>query len=141
MTQPNMIVKGDGSTAIATATTWTGSTVVETGQIIAKGSATDLELVTVLVSLAGTAAAGTAINVSLSGSTSSTFATSTTVSADKGSDTVSTATMTGHAHYAQLQYPYYRATYTPNGAATVTGTAVSVFVFSGVQDSLDNSDQ
>lgn len=140
MTQPNLVVKGDSSTAIATATTWSASSVVENGQIISKGTATDLELVTVLGSLAGTAAAGTAINITLSGSTSSTFATSTTVSADKGADNVSTATFTGHAHYAQLQYPYYRATYTPNGAGTVTGTAMSVFVFSGVQDSLDVSD-
>ena len=141
MTQPNLKVQSDASTAIATATTWTASSVVENGQIFTRGTATDLELVVSFGSLAGTAAAGS-VTPLLVGSAATSFATTASISPDKGAlATVGASSISTHAHYAQLQYPYYRVNYTPTGASTATGTAMSIAVFSGLQDSLDNSDQ
>ena len=141
MTQPNLKVQSDASTAIATANTWTASSVVlNASQFFTRGTATDLELFVSFASLAGTAAAGS-VTPLLVGSATTGFSTTASITPDKGAlGTVGASSISGHAHYAQLLYPYYRVQYTPTGASTATGSAVSIAVFSGLQDSLDVTD-
>jgi len=140
MTQPNLIVKSDASTAVASATTWTASSIVENGQAIARGTATDLELV-VTGSVSSTVAFVGSVTPLLVGSATSAFSTTTSITPDKGTlAAVTTASWVSHAHYAQLQFAFYRVQYTPTAAGTVSGSAQATYIFSGVQDSLDVSD-
>ena len=139
--QPNVKLASDATTAANGASTWSGTSVTQTSAtFITRGTATDLDVVTVLSGSASSAAAGVAglITVQLYGSAATGFATSTAIVADKGTTaTAGTATWVTSAHYAQLGFPYYKLTYAPS--ATVTGQAVSVFILTGLQDSLDNT--
>jgi hypothetical protein len=141
VTQPVLKVQTDASTAIASANTWSASSVVQqANQFFTKGTATDLELFVISSSLAGTASANS-VTPTLVGSATSAFSTTASVSPDKGTLAgVGQANISTHAHFAQLSYPYYRLLYTPTGASNFTGSVVSVAVFSGYQDSLDVSD-
>ena len=138
--QPNLKLATDATTAANGASTWSGTSVTQTSAAFwTRGTATDLDLVTVFTGSASSAGAGAAstIAVQLYGSATTGFATSVAITADKGTSSAGTATNVGSAHYAQLAYPYYKATYAPS--ATITGQAVSIAIFSGLQDSLDNT--
>lgn len=142
MTQPNMKLGTDATTAANGASTWSGSSVAQTAAtFFTRGTATDLDVVVVFTGSASSAAAGAAgtIALTLQGSASTAFTSATTVAADKGTVAAGTATNIGSAHFAQLAYPYYRAILGPS--ATITGQATVVYVGSGLQDSLDDTTQ
>ena len=145
MTQPNLKTGTDATTVVTVgASTWSAaSTPTTAASFFTKGTATDIDLVVVFSGSASSAAAGSAgvIAATLYGSAATTFASATSVAADKGTIACSTAAGNniGTAHYAQLQYPYYRTVLSPS--ATVTGQAAVVYVASGLQDSLDDSVQ
>lgn len=141
--QPNIKFDKDSTTA-ALATTWSAASATQTAGIyFTRGTATDMSVVTVFTGSASSAPAGSqTITVAVYGSATTGFATSTAVTADKSTTNATTATgnaLVSVLHFAQLQYPYYKLTYAPGG--TVTGQAVSIAVFSGLQDSLDNTVQ
>lgn len=139
MTQPNLKIDKDSTTA-ALATTWSASSAAQTSNIyVTKGTATDMTAVSIFTGQASSAPAGSqTIAVVAWGSATTGFASSTSVSADKSTTNATTATgnaLVSVLHYAQLQYPFYKFVYSPGG--TVTGQAVTVAVFTGIEDSLD----
>ena len=142
MTTPNLKITTDCTTAANGASTWVAASGAQTAASFAtKGTATDLDVVVLFTGSSASAAAGTAglIAITLQGSAATTFSSPTTVAPDKGTIASGTGTNITVAHFAQLQYPYYRAILTPS--ATVSGQAAVVYVLSGLQDSLDNTAQ
>ena len=142
MTQPNLKIATDATSAANGASTWSGASGAQTAaSFFTRGTATDMDVVVLFTGSGAGAAAGAAgsIAITLQGAAATTFAATTTYTADKGSIGSSTATILTSAHFAQLQQPYFRAILTPS--ATVTGQAVVVYIASGLQDSLDDTTQ
>ncbi len=141
---PNLRIDKDSTTAANGASTWSAASGGQTSATyVQKGTATDMVVATVFNGSASSAASGSqTIAVTVYGSASTGFATSTLVAADKSTTNATTAAsnvLLSVLHFAQLQYPYYKFVYTPGG--NVTGQAQSVAIFSGLQDSLDNTVQ
>lgn len=142
MTQPNLKVGTDCTTAANGASTWVSASGAQTAaSFFTRGTATDLTVAVLFTGSSASAAAGAAgtIAITLQGASATTFASPTSVTADKGTIASGTGTNITVAHFAQLAFPYYRAILTPS--ATVSGQAAVVYIASGLQDSLDDSVQ
>ena len=118
-----------------------GASATVNGTAQNKGTATDL-----IVVLANTGGSGT-VTPQLQGSNTVGFASPVNVNPDKASVTLnagalpalSGATSTVVAKYGQLQYQYYRMSYT--SAAASGSTFTDVFLFFPVADSFDETVQ
>lgn len=104
-----------------------------------KGTATDLTLVILAAGDGANPVAGTVTNT-IQGSNLTTSASFTnTVTADKGTIVNTTVAGMQVLHFAQLQFQYYRIAL--SAAASTTADTSAVWVFSGLQDSVDNTVQ
>jgi len=99
-----------------------------------KGTATDM-ILNIIAGPDGANAVGGTTTITIQGANATSFASPTTVTPDKGSFANITASGQQSAHFAQLQYQYYRVLLSGNATATVN--VYDAFLFHPVEDSFD----